>query len=117
LFQAGIAFGFSGAALLSGLGMVFGADALEAAGRGIIWFAGMGVLGWLAELWLGPVLERMAQAPRQDFRPDTASPPVTGVSPGEPAKPRTGQDRPADEFKELGGVLRQPAASRPAHGA
>jgi hypothetical protein len=109
-----VTFGFAGAALVSGLGLLYGVDALDAAGRGIVWFAGAGVVGWLAELCLGPALERVARERQHGQRAGPQAPPAPPGEPawpGDPAPDAPDGGKPAGEdFQDLGALLRTPAA-------
>jgi hypothetical protein len=100
VFQAGVTFGFAAAALVMGLGLMYGADALDAAARGMLWFAGLGVAGWLAELCLGLGLAWAAGERRRRVPAATAE---HGIA-----------SEPGEDFAELSALLRAPA---PAEGS
>ena len=60
LFAGGLVFAFASAFLVGGLAMAIGVDVLVAATYGLTSFFVVGLIGWTAELLLGPSLEQVA---------------------------------------------------------
>lgn len=86
-----MSFAFATAFVVSGLGMVFGADALQAAAWGMVCFVVIGVAGWIAEMCLAPALERIATERRRAQEeaargplPAPADPPAIAGAAGAP---------------------------------
>lgn len=61
LFAGGIVFAFALSFIVGGIGLLSGLDAFEACRNGLATFLVIGLMGWLAELLIGPSLQRVVE--------------------------------------------------------
>jgi|GEM_PF-4651720 len=61
IFAGGIVFAFALSFIAGGIGLISGLDAFEACRNGLATFLIVGLMGWLAELLIGPSLQRVVE--------------------------------------------------------